>query len=66
MASLVPVDDRRVDVGDLMENEWIWQTVDDCTAAVRAGLDYAIARGYRPGGLLLGKNYLEGEERRVS
>lgn len=66
LASWAPVDDRRVDEGDRMPNEWRWQTADDCIAAVRAVLDYATARGRRLGGLLLGKNYLEGEERRVS
>ena len=62
-ASLAQVDDRRVDEGDLMRNEWRWQTADDYIAAVRAVLDYATARGCKLGELLLGKNYLEGEAR---
>ena len=65
-ASLAPVDDRRVDEGDPKQNEWRWQTAGDYIAAVRAVLDYATARGCKLGGLLLGKNYLEGEARQVS
>lgn len=66
LASWAPVDDRRGDEGDLMSNEWRWQTAGDCIAAVRAALDYATGWGRILGGLLLGKNYLRGEERRVS
>ena len=66
LASLAPVDDKRVDEGDLMQNEWRWQTAGDYIAAVRAVLDYATVRGCKLGESLLGKNYLEGEARRVS
>ena len=55
-----------MDEGDLMQNEWRWQTADDCIAAVRAVRDYATGRGCLMGGLLLGKNCLAGEGRRVS
>lgn len=65
-ASWSPVDDRPVDEGDLTQNEWRRQTADDCIAAVRAVLDYATARGCTLGGLLPGKNCLEGEARGVS
>ncbi len=65
-ASLAQVDDRRVDEGDLMQNEWRWQTAGDYIAAVRVVPDYATVRGCKLGELLLGMNYLEGEARRVS
>lgn len=55
-----------MDEDDLMQSEWRWQTVDDYIAAVQAVLDYEIARVCRLDGLLLGKNYLEGEARRKS
>lgn len=55
-----------MDKGDLTQSEWRWQTADDYIAAVQAGLYCAIARGCTLGGLLLGKNYLEGEARPVS
>lgn len=67
LASSALVDDRRVDKGDRMPNEWRWQTVDGYIAGVQAVLDYEIARVCRLDGLLLGKNYLEGRrEGRVS
>lgn len=66
LASLAQVDDRRVDAGVLMQNESRRPTADDCTAAVRAVLNYATARGCMLGGSLPGKNYLEGEARHVS
>lgn len=65
-ASLARVDDRRVDEGDLKQNEWRWQTADDYIAAVQVVLDYEIARVCMLDGLLLGKNYLEGAARRKS
>ena len=55
-----------MDEGDLMQNEWRWQTVDDCTAVVQVALDLEIARLCRLDGLLLEKNCLEGEARRKS
>lgn len=55
-----------MDEDDLMLNEWRWQTADDYIAAVRAALGYTIALGCMLGGLPLGKNYLEGEARRIS
>lgn len=55
-----------MDADDLMRNEWRRRIAGDYIAAVRAGGDYANARGCKLGGSLLGKYYLEGAVRQVS
>lgn len=63
LVSSALVDDRRVDGGDQMQNEWRRQTFDGCIAAVQAVVDFEIAWACMLDGLLLGKNCLEGEAR---
>lgn len=55
-----------MDADDLMRSEWRRRISGDYIAAVRAGGDYANARGCKLAGSLLGKYYLEGAVRQVS